>query len=64
MAIKKKIEKALDKNRAFIDSDPRKLSAFVEDLKNSGLVIKKEYDLPPLDTVGRQMYREKSKFSS
>ncbi len=63
MDIKKKIEKALDKNRAFIDSDPRKLGAFVEDLRNSGLVVKKEYDLPPLDTVGRQIYREKRRFS-
>ena len=63
MAIKERIEKALDKNRVFIDTDPRKLGAFVEDLKNSGLVIKKEYDLPPLDTVGRQIYREKSKLS-
>lgn len=64
MAIKERIEEALDKNRVFIDTDPRKLGAFVEDLKNSGLVIKKEYDLPPLDTVGRQIYREKSKFST
>jgi len=64
MAIKERIEKALDKNRVFIDTDPRKLGAFVEDLKNSGLVVKKEYDLPPLDTVGRQLYREKSKSSS
>jgi len=64
MAIKERIEEALDKNRVFIDMDPRKLGAFVEDLKNSGLVVKKEYDLPPLDTVGRRIYREKSKSSS
>lgn len=63
MAIRKRIEKALDKNRVFIDTDPRKLGAFIEDLKSSGLVVKKEYDLPPLDTVGRQIYREKSRFS-
>jgi len=64
MAIKERIEMALDKNRGFIDTDPRNLGAFVEDLKNSGMIIKKEYDLPPLDTVGRQIYREKSTFSS
>jgi len=63
MAIEKKIEKALDKNRVFIDSDPRKLGEFVEDLKNSGLLAKKDYDLPPLDTIGKQLYRERNQFS-
>ncbi len=63
MAIEKEIEKALDNNRAFVDSDPRKLNDFLKDLKNSGLLVKKEYDLPPLDTVGKQLYREKSQFS-
>jgi len=63
MAIKERIEKALDNNKVFIEADPRRLAAFVEDLRNSGLVVKKEYDLPPLDTVGRKVYREKRQFS-
>jgi len=63
MAIKERIENTLEKNRVFIDTDPRKLGAFVEELRNSGLVVKKEYDLPPLDTIGRRIYRDKNRFS-
>jgi hypothetical protein len=60
MAIKKRIEEALEKNREFVAKDPRELSMFIEDLKRCGLVVKKEYDLPPLDTIGKHVYREKS----
>jgi len=63
MAIKKEIERALDRNRVFIDSDPRKLGDFVEDLRESGLLAKKDYDLPPLDTIGKQLYRERNQSS-
>jgi hypothetical protein len=64
MTIKERVKKALDKNKRLIETDPRHLSSFVEELNKSGLVIKKEYDVPPLDTVGRQIYQEKNKLSS
>ena len=30
----------------------------IEELKRDGVLIKKQYDLPPLDTVGRHLYQE------
>lgn len=58
MAIKEKIEKALTENKKMIIEDPQKLSEFIEELRKEGLLIKKQYDLPPLDIIGRQLYRE------
>jgi len=63
MAITERIKRVLDKHNKEVDTDPRKLGEFLEELKNNGLVVKKEYDLPPLDTVGRRIYRENSKVS-
>lgn len=58
MDIKEKIEKTLDKNKRLITEDPQKLSDFVAQMQKEGLLIKKQYDLPPLDTIGRQLYQE------
>jgi hypothetical protein len=58
MAIKEKIEKALAKNKRIAAEDPQKLSEFIEELRKEGLLIKKQYDLPPLDMIGRQLYKE------
>ncbi len=58
MAIKERIEKTLNENKKLIIEDPQKLSDFIEELKKEGVLIKKQYDLPPLDTVGRYLYQE------
>ncbi|MGA2679204.1 MAG: hypothetical protein ABSF37_07880 [Sedimentisphaerales bacterium] len=58
MTIKEKIEKALAGNKRMSAKDPQKLSEFVEELRREGLLVKKEYDLPLLDTVGRQFYQQ------
>jgi len=58
MTIREKIEKALSENKRVTAEDPQKLSEFIEGLRKEGLLIKKQYDLPPLDTVGRQLYQE------
>lgn len=58
MHIKDRIEKTLVKNRRLIIEDPQKLSDFIEELKKDGVLIKKQYDFPPLDTVGRHLYQE------
>jgi hypothetical protein len=34
-----------------------RLREFLADMHRKGLVIKKEYDLPPIDTIGRTAYR-------
>ena len=36
----------------------QKLNKFYTEMKKEGIVVKKEYDLPPLDTVGRKLYQE------
>ena len=58
MAITEQIKAVLNKNKKLIEEDPQKLGDFVEELRREGLLIKKQYDLPPLDMVGRQLYQE------
>ncbi len=38
------------------NSDFRNLRDFYEGLKREGWVVKQEYSLPPVDTVGRSLY--------
>lgn len=58
MSIKARIEKTLRESKRLIIEDPQKVSDFIEELNKEGILIKKQYDLPPLDTVGRSLYRE------
>lgn len=37
-----------------------RLREFMLEMQRRGLVIKKEYDLPPLDTIGRTAFRTDS----
>lgn len=37
--------------------DLAKLRAFLLEMERQGLVIKKGYDLPPLDTIGKTAFR-------
>ena len=57
MSVVEKVNKVLDKNKQLIENDPQKLSEFVEELKKEGLLIKREYELQPLDMIGRQLYQ-------
>lgn len=41
------------------DTDLARLSRFYEHMKQLGMVVKKEYDLPPLDTIGRTAYLDR-----
>ena len=60
MTIEENVKSVLaNKDKIFID-DPQKLLEFIEELKKDGLLSKKEYDLPLMDTVGRSLYRESS----
>ena len=54
MAIQKRIQRVLAKKVA--NADLKKLSEFYEQMKKSGAVLKKGYTLPPLDTIGRELY--------
>jgi hypothetical protein len=58
MTITEKIKKTLVKNKKLIVEDPQRLSDFITELQKDGFLIKKQYNLPSLDTVGRQFCQE------
>ena len=47
MSIKARIEKTLRESKRLIIEDPQKVSDFIEELNKEGILIKKQYDLPP-----------------
>ncbi len=57
-AVKDAMEKHETSGRADRDRIKR-LSDFSTRMKDRGLVSKKKYSLPPMDTVGRTAYNEK-----
>jgi hypothetical protein len=61
MTLRKRIEETLSEKREITErQDFKKLSDFYEEMKKEGVALKKEYDLPPMDTIGRDLYREVS----
>jgi predicted Zn-dependent peptidase len=61
MTLREKIEETLSEERETVKRPSfKKLSEFYKEKKEEGVAIKREYDLPPLDTVGRALYREVS----
>ena len=56
MTIQERIEKALAKKAEHPDF--QKLADFYEHMRQAGLVLKKPYELPPLDTIGREFYKD------
>ena len=60
--IENAVNEAIEKHETSGRSDRdriRRLTDFSERMKERGLVTKKKYSLPPMDTVGRTAYREK-----
>lgn len=62
MTIQERVKKSLAKEAKHPDF--KKLAEFYEQMKQAGVVLKKPYDLPPLDTVGREFYKELAGTSS
>lgn len=56
MTVQERIEKALAKKAKHPDF--QKLAEFYEQMRQAGLVLKKPYELPSLDTIGREFYKE------
>lgn len=55
MTLRDQIEKTIAENRGITERvDFRRLSHFYEEMKQAGVVLKKQYDLPLLDTMGGQ----------
>ena len=56
MTVKERIEKVLAKEVEHPDF--KKLAEFYESMKQAGLALKKPYELAPLDTIGREFYKQ------
>lgn len=59
MTLVDQVRQVLDQGLLQADALPefRDLQAFYTRMKEAGLLVKQEYELPPLDTVGRSVYR-------
>lgn len=53
--IKKAIENEKEKNQ---ESSTTNLNEYYEKVKKLGIVKKQEYNIPPIDTVGRRLYEQ------
>ncbi len=61
MTLREQVEQTLSEEREITKRpDFQKLNDFYEEMKKEGVALKKEYDLPPMDTIGRSLYREVS----
>ncbi len=56
MAIKERVEKTLTKEAE--RPDFKKLAEFYEQMRQAGIILRKPYNWPLLDTVGREFYKE------
>jgi hypothetical protein len=59
MSITSELTKTIEDMKSSYESqkDFVELRNFYEEMNQKGLVVKKEYDMPLLDTVGRTIYR-------
>lgn len=59
MTLREQLENTLGESTEITDRPGfRRLSHFYEDMKRAGVVFKKQYDLPQLDTLGGVCDRE------
>ena len=61
MKISEELQKTIHENGQKYADQPsfQELSKFYAEMQSKGLVIKKNYDLPQLDTIGRSVYNLK-----
>jgi hypothetical protein len=61
MTISEELQKTIRENGQKFADQPsfQELSKFYAEMESKGLVIKKTYDLPQLDTIGRSAYNLK-----
>lgn len=59
MSITKRIKKAIENEKGKIqESSSAYLNEYYEIVKKLGIVKKQEYNIPPIDTVGRRLYEQ------
>jgi hypothetical protein len=65
MTIEEKVKQVLAEEKER-EGNPnfQNLREFYETMKKEGLVIKQEYTLPPVDTIGRSLHQDSLKSSS
>lgn len=57
MSIAKRVKKAVDlEHEKKMDGNTLKLNEYYEEVLKLGIVKRKEYNIPPIDTVGRRLY--------
>lgn len=56
MSIVKRIQKAVNSEKEKQTPEVNHLNEYYEQIKKLGLVKKQQYNLPPLDTVGKRLY--------
>lgn len=56
MSIEKRIRQALADDKRQDSADFQHLRDFYEEKKRDGVVVRQEYTLPPMDTVGRSLH--------
>ena len=56
MSLRDELEKVLSEGKFTNDAKFVELLEFYKQMKDSGIAVKQEYDLPPLDTIGRGLY--------
>lgn len=61
MTISEELQKTIHENGQKFADQPsfQELREFYAEMQSKGLVIKKNYDLPQLDTIGRSAYNLK-----
>ncbi|HMS39418.1 MAG TPA: hypothetical protein PKE69_04275 [Pyrinomonadaceae bacterium] len=58
MTIVEEIQKELEEKKEFLEKNKEyvRLRNFYDEMEKLGVTKKSEYDLPPLDTIGRNLY--------
>ena len=58
MTITEEIQKELEANRESLEKNKEyvRLRDFYDEMEKLGVAKKSEYDLPPLDTIGKRLY--------
>jgi len=62
MSLVKEVKRAIEVREEILEEDTsfQELKKFYEEMLKDGYVVKQEYTLPPLDTIGHQIIDLKS----
>ncbi|MEO5356182.1 MAG: hypothetical protein H7844_02660 [Nitrospirae bacterium YQR-1] len=60
MNIEENVKKVVEEHKSKLDQNPEfnKAKNFYDEMNRLGLIKKQEYDIAPVDTIGRKYYYE------